>query len=80
MLFSGRIHPKKGCDHLLEAFSKLASRRPQLHLVMAGPEDRQFASQIKEKQKTGASRLRESHNMDRYDFWRHKMGSSARSR
>ncbi|MBB5059031.1 glycosyltransferase involved in cell wall biosynthesis [Granulicella aggregans] len=38
LLFLGRIHAKKGCDHLLEAFAKIASRVPDLQLVFAGPD------------------------------------------
>jgi glycosyltransferase involved in cell wall biosynthesis len=38
LLFLGRIHPKKGCDLLINAFVKLAARDPQLELVMAGPD------------------------------------------
>lgn len=37
LLFLGRIHPKKGCDLLIEAFARMASRDPSLHLVLAGP-------------------------------------------
>lgn len=37
LLFLGRIHQKKGCDLLLDAFAQVA--RPDLHLVMAGPEE-----------------------------------------
>ena len=37
LLFLGRIHPKKGCDLLLDAFSQVAP--DALHLVMAGPDD-----------------------------------------
>ena len=36
LLFLGRIHPKKGCDLLLESFA--AAGEPSLHLVMAGPD------------------------------------------
>lgn len=37
VLFISRIHPKKGCDLLIEAFSRVAGRDASLHLVMAGP-------------------------------------------
>ena len=37
LLFLGRIHPKKGCDLLLEAFAKVAQSETQL--VMAGPDE-----------------------------------------
>jgi glycosyltransferase involved in cell wall biosynthesis len=39
LLFFGRLHPKKGCDLLLNAFAKIAPEWPELHLVMAGPSD-----------------------------------------
>jgi glycosyltransferase involved in cell wall biosynthesis len=38
LLFLGRLHPKKGCDLLIDAFAKVAHRDPALHLVMAGPD------------------------------------------
>ena len=37
LLFLGRLHPKKGCDLLIEAFAAVAQQDPRLHLVMAGP-------------------------------------------
>jgi len=37
-LFMGRVHPKKGCDLLIEAFAKVLARYPEWHLVMAGPD------------------------------------------
>lgn len=38
VLFLGRIHTKKGCDLLIQAFGKVAALEPSLHLVMAGPD------------------------------------------
>lgn len=37
-LFLGRIHPKKGCDILIDSFAKVAKHDESLHLVMAGPD------------------------------------------
>lgn len=37
-LFMGRIHPKKGCDLLVEAFAKVLGDQPDWHLVIAGPD------------------------------------------
>ena len=38
LLFLGRIHEKKGCDLLIEAFAAVAAAYPELDLVMAGPD------------------------------------------
>lgn len=38
LLFLSRLHPKKGLDLLLEAFVAQASARPDLDLVIAGPD------------------------------------------
>lgn len=38
LLFLSRIHPKKGCDLLLDAFHRVAEQDPNLHLVFAGPD------------------------------------------
>ena len=38
LLFLSRIHEKKGCDLLLEAFARVASSAPDLDLVIAGPD------------------------------------------
>jgi glycosyltransferase involved in cell wall biosynthesis len=38
LLFMGRIHEKKGCDLLIDAFSRIASEASDLDLVIAGPD------------------------------------------
>ena len=46
VLFLGRLHPKKGCDLLIDAFAALAQREPELHLVMAGPDSDGYQAEL----------------------------------
>lgn len=46
LLFLGRIHHKKGCDLLVNAFIKYASLDPDLHLVMAGPDQEGWSAEL----------------------------------
>jgi glycosyltransferase involved in cell wall biosynthesis len=50
-LFLSRIHRKKGCDLLLEAFSRVAEANPDLDLVMAGPDEEVLRPQLEEQAK-----------------------------
>ena len=51
MLFLGRIHPKKGCDLLLDAYAKTLPRG--IDLVMVGPDEVDWQSELRAQ----ASRL-----------------------
>jgi len=48
LLFLGRIHIKKGCDLLIEAFSETVRSQPDLHLVMAGPDQTGWQADLEE--------------------------------
>jgi glycosyltransferase involved in cell wall biosynthesis len=47
LLFLGRIHPKKGCDMLIKAFCDVAATDPELHLLMAGPDQTGWMAELK---------------------------------
>jgi glycosyltransferase involved in cell wall biosynthesis len=47
LLFLGRIHEKKGCDLLIEAFARCAEADDSLHLLMAGPDQSGWGAQLK---------------------------------
>jgi len=46
LLFLGRIHRKKGCDMLIDAFAKVAGDDPELDLVMAGPDQQHWSETL----------------------------------
>lgn len=48
ILYLGRIHRKKGCDMLIDAFVEAAARDPELDLVMAGPDQQGWSKDLKQ--------------------------------
>lgn len=51
LLYLSRIHPKKGLDLLLEAFAKTCVNDPGLRLVIAGPDQVGWQSELQEQAK-----------------------------
>ena len=46
LLFMGRLHPKKGCDLLLEAYAVTLANDPAWRLVFAGPDTFQWQRKL----------------------------------
>lgn len=56
VLFLSRIHEKKGCDLLLDAFAQVVKQDKRLHLVMAGPDQTGWTAILKaQAEKLGVS-------------------------
>jgi len=49
VLFLGRLHPKKGCDLLIDAFAREAEQMPGAHLVMAGPDSAGWSAALRDQ-------------------------------
>lgn len=52
VLFLGRIHPKKGCDLLIEAFARTCISDPGVHLVIAGPDSVGWRAELQRRADT----------------------------
>jgi len=48
LLFLSRIHHKKGCDLLIEAFAHVAKEHPDVQVVMAGPDQTGWKAELEE--------------------------------
>lgn len=48
LLFLSRIHPKKGCDLLIRAFADVFADHPDMRLVMAGPDQTGWRSELEQ--------------------------------
>jgi glycosyltransferase involved in cell wall biosynthesis len=49
LLYLSRLHPKKGCDLLIDAFAKVCGGTDDLDLVMAGPGAPEFVRGLQER-------------------------------
>jgi len=45
-VFLGRLHPKKGCDLLIQAFASVLAKDPAWRLLMAGPDSEGWQRQV----------------------------------
>ncbi|MBL7040618.1 MAG: glycosyltransferase [Pirellulaceae bacterium] len=46
LLYLGRLHPVKGLERLIRAWSRLSNEHNQWHLVLAGPDEQQYRNRL----------------------------------
>lgn len=49
ILFLGRLHPIKGLDFLLKVFFRVKKHLPEIKLVLAGPDEKNYAQKLKKQ-------------------------------
>jgi glycosyltransferase involved in cell wall biosynthesis len=49
LVFLGRLHPKKGCDLLIDAFARVATHVGDARLVMAGPDSAEWRAALERR-------------------------------
>ena len=76
-LFMGRIHPKKGCDLVIEAFAKVLRQQSRLASGDRRPRPGRIAR--RPELSRGAVGHRAARNLDRHAGWCHEVGRAARS-
>ncbi|MEP6574241.1 MAG: glycosyltransferase [Gemmatimonadota bacterium] len=53
ILFLSRVHPTKGADKLLDAFTRLSDIHPHAYLVLAGPDEFGLEASFRERARAG---------------------------
>jgi len=57
LLFMGRVHPVKGLEHLLNAWTGIYETFPDWHLVIIGPDEGGFRSKLKSMIRNNSSNV-----------------------
>jgi glycosyltransferase involved in cell wall biosynthesis len=58
LLFLGRLNPKKGCDLLIDAYVRAVARGATFDLVMAGPDDAGWRTELESRAARGGAAAR----------------------
>jgi len=79
LLFLGRLHPDKACDNLVRGLARVTSRWPNVHVVMAGPDQLGWKAElVRIAEREGAARrLTWTGGLDANAKWAALRGASA---